>query len=382
MNKVKETSVNQLDMGSLTQIKSFDEEIKKLSEILVKLNPVTEELSNRIANLRNDASYYNGMISSDTSAFQEWFKQSNYNTNVNNFINVRTLINNANNFICDESVSDDTCSDSDYSWMDACGESLNCYYDASCNQTCSYTPDCNETTQDGYTIEEDGGVVCTLPGEGCTEECGECGEAIPDPISECALPGCDDAGCMEQIACGELCTETIDCDQTVCDVCSYGQFSCDFSEVDEDCGFVCSFTSEDGKTPEDCSYSCIYSGTDFPTDCTYTCLDGGCTYGGSCSYNSGAVDIPCDEQVNCNQTITCTQPCGLTVCDDSAGCGETCDHNAEDCGDCFFGGCEAGDGDCGDCADCAEECGDGWCSHDCADGTDVCGEDCGDSCGL
>lgn len=56
MNKVKETSTNQLDMGSLTQIKSFDEEIKKLSELLIKLSPVTEQLGNRIASLRNDAS--------------------------------------------------------------------------------------------------------------------------------------------------------------------------------------------------------------------------------------------------------------------------------------------------------------------------------------
>ena len=385
MNKVKETSTNQLDMGSLTQIKSFDEEINKLSEILVKLNPITEQISNRIAFLRTDASYYSGMIDTDIKAFQKWFNQSNYKQNLSG---IRTLINTAAELLSDEGT-DDT-SDIDYAWMDACGESTICYYEYFCSQICAYTPDCNETVQDEYTVDDDGGIVCTLSGEGCTETCGECGETtVPDPISECALPGCDDAGCMEQIACGELCTETIDCDQTVCDVCSHMSSICDEGWFTCNDG-VCSLNAGT-NVPDDCNFTCLFTGSDInSTGCTFTCTDASTPCNVSdCSYTSTTLEgidfvIPCDEPVNCNQPITCTHACGLTVCDDSVGCGETCEHNAEDCGDCFFGGCEAGDGDCGDCADCGDcsDCGDGWCSHDCADGTDTCGEPCGDSCGL
>ena len=414
MNKVKETSTNQLDMGSLTQIKSFDEEIKKLSELLVKLNPITEQISNRIANLRTDASYYKGMINTDVKAFQKWFNQSNYKQNLNG---IKELINTAGKLLSDE----DTSSDTDYDWMDACGEATICYYDSSCNQTCAYTPDCNETIQDEYTVDDDGGLVCTFTGDGCTETCGECGETtIPDPISECALPGCDDAGCMEQIACGEICTQTVDCDETVCDQCNHYELCShladilcgqpDLDDIETACSNIaCSYRSTgiERDTPENCTFGCSFNEGNAigrgPDNCTFTCsydivteiedVDNctfTCSYGGeisspeTCTYSQGEVSpIPCDEQINCNQTTTCTHACGLTVCDDSAGCGETCEHNAEDCGDCFFGGCEAGDGDCFDCADCAEgdDCGD-WCSHSCADGTDLCGEDCGDSCGL
>lgn len=379
MNKVKETSTNQLDMGSLTQIKSFNEEIKKLSEILVKLDPITEQISNRIANLRTDASYYNGMINTDVKAFQKWFNQSNYKQNLSS---IRTLINTATELLSDEDT--DGTSDNSYDWIDACGESAICYYDSSCNQTCAYTPDCSETLQDEYTVDDDGGLVCTFTGDGCTETCGECGETtVPDPISECALPGCDDAGCMEQIACGEICTQTIDCNETVCDVCSFAMGEDDISDGWDG---ICTHEGR-GDPITDCSYTCnVYIESPTVDGCTFNCTDDThpCNVE-NCTYSTISIDDiqwPCDEQVNCNQTTTCTHACGLTVCDDSAGCGETCEHNAEDCGDCFFGGCEAGDGDCGDCADCAEECGDGWCSHDCADGTDVCGEDCGDSCGL
>jgi len=406
MNKVRETSTNQLDMGSLTQIKSFDEEIKKLGDILVKLSPITEQLRNRIAALRTEASYYNGMVNADTKAFQQWFNQSNYNKQ--NFSGIRTMINIANQLLGDNDT--DTSSGDDYAWMDACGESTVCYYTPSCNQTCSYTSDCNETEQDGYTIDDDGGVVCSFTSS-CNEECGECGEiTVPDPISECALPGCEDAACMQQIECGELCTQTVDCDQTVCDVCNFTNgIGTGEIEVITDCSNgYCAYAGVWGGTnPDDCNFSCAYTtvgtatgGDNCDFECTFQGVIGGggcslencsftCGYdgepGNNCDYHitDEYVDKPCNEQINCNQTVTCTQPCGLTVCDDSAGCGETCQHNAEDCGDCFFGGCEAGDGDCGDCADCSDcaegaDCGD-W---GCDDGGDLCGEDCGDSCGL
>ena len=409
MNKVRETSTNQLDMGSLTQIKSFDEEIKKLGELLVKLNPITEQLRNRIASLRNDASYYNGMLNSDTKAFQQWFNQSNYKQNLNN---IKTMIKKAQELLDDKDVDDSDC---DFNWTDPCGEAPNCYYNASCNQTCSYTPDCNETEQGTYVIGDDGGVDCTFVGESCTETCGECGEigiTTPDPVSECSLPGCDDAACMEQIACGQLCTEVIDCDQTVCDVCIYGTSTgvvppydiidcsngvCDYAGsifvtiIWDDCTFTCNFPATGEVTiGKDCSFSCSYGSSSHSGEvrCTFSCEYYG-EIGPDCSYTYtegayGGGSKPCDQQVLCNQTTTCSLPCGLTVCDDSAGCGQTCEHSAEDCGDCFYGGCEAGDGDCGDCSDCGDcgDCSNGACSHDCSDGTDTCGEPCGDSCGL
>lgn len=228
--------------------------------------------------------------------------------------------------------SEEYCNDANDNVGVECGET--------CNQTPSDDDSCNVC---GFAVNGGGG--------GGYFDCEVCDQ------SDCKVDlSCDEpdvyytgkGGCLYN----EYCTlDGLGCDETY--------------KVDHNCNEGSCNHSGNFNIPEGCTFDCSHSTpcqeSAMPDGCTYTCTDGkGCSYGGDdCSY--GTV---CGQPDSCNQSDCSQYDCGEP-------CGETCHMTTDD----------DDSGDSGSCGEDDDLSDDEYYGGDDGD-SDMCGEDCGDSCGL
>jgi cysteine-rich repeat protein len=239
---------------------------------------------------------------------------------------------------------------------------------------CAFGPECADScNEEADHCFDPSGTACTDDGNICTDnECDGAGSCAANPNTV----SCDD---------GLFCTGT--------DTCSAGS---------------CTHTGDPCVEGPECADSCNEeadhcnepSGTAC-TDDGNVCTDNECNGAGSCVANPNTV--PCDDDLFCNGTDTCSgggcsahsgDPCGIETCNEATDACEECQTGA-DCFDanictddvCNAGTCENPNisGPCDDTDACTidDQCQDGSCVGDpdiCGDGVrqSECGEQCDD----
>lgn len=219
--------------------------------------------------------------------------------------------------------------------------------DANGNEECGEAPseesneeDCAYCLVSSSFTDEDGTVISSGLCDVCAHgECNVNQTCNEETTTQVAIDGCSHTN-ITDLSCGQTTNINQNCDEIYC--------TQNCTQASDGCNFSCLHSSDCQQLP-------------IPDGCTYTCTDGGsCAYGGDgCSY--GTV---CDQADSCNQI-----DCGQYDCGEP--CGETCHMTTDD----------DDSGDSGSCGEDDDLSDDDYYGGDDGD-SDMCGEDCGDSCGL